>query len=468
MHKYKVLAKTLRQQIHQQRWLDGEKLPSIRVLSTTYGYSINTVIHALRELEAQSIVEASDKRGYFVKRKVHQHHQPMILSHDLALVKVNLPALFYDVMATGAAFDILPKSENMDADNAILVLNRTINRVTRNQSHDFAMYYDEPLGEPLLRRQLSARYRHRGALLNEEQFCITSGCQHALLLALLCLTKPGDNVAVESPAFYGVLQLLEQLNLNIIEVPSCAETGMNVDTLEEALTKWHVVACVVTPCFATPTGSSMPMNKKRQLLKLAKKYSFTIIEDDIYGDMSFSHSLSPLKAIDEDDHVILCGSMSKALSKDLRVGWIVGGKFQSTLIRLKLATSLATSRANQLGLAQFMADGSYRRHLHKLMVKLAHQKQQLINVLIENLQHGIAYTDPSGGNSLWLALPEQVDSYQLYLKAKECGLTLTPGQLFSVSGHYRHYLRLSFNHPLTGKRLRAFKLLCKLITAENS
>ncbi|OKY25410.1 PLP-dependent aminotransferase family protein [Thalassotalea sp. PP2-459] len=468
MHKYKVLAKMLTRQINQHQWLNGEKLPSIRELSSKYGYSINTVVHALRELEAQSIVEASFKRGYFVKNKVSQHQQTMTLSHDLALVKVNLPVLFYDVMATGAAFDILPKSEQISADNAIVALNRIINRVTRNQPNDFAMYYDQPLGEPMLRQQLSLRYRHRGASITEEQFCITSGCQHALFLSLLCTTKPGDNVAVESPAFYGVLQALEQLNLNIIEIPSCSETGLKVDALEEALMKWQVKVCVVTPNFATPTGACMPIKHQLKLLALANEYHFTIIEDDIYGDMSFSHLRSPLKALDENSHVILCGSMSKALSKDLRIGWVVGGQFQSQLVRLKLATSLATSRAQQQGLAIFMSDGGYRRHLQKLMVNLAHQKQQLISAINKHLPSSVLYTNPEGGNSLWVALPETVDSHQLYLKAKAFGITLTPGQLFSVSEHYPHYLRMSFNHSMTSKRLVALKTLGALITEVES
>ncbi|WP_286235687.1 PLP-dependent aminotransferase family protein [Thalassotalea sediminis] len=464
MHKYKQLANSLKREINQQRWLAGEKLPSIRALSCKFGFSINTVVHALRELEAQSIVEASVKRGYFVKSKVNQGANSMSLAHEVALVKVSLPVLFYDIMATGAAFDILPKSERAKPDNALLSLNRAIRRVTRSQAHDLAMYYDAPLGDISLRRQLSLRYRQRGALLNEEQFCITSGCQHALFLALLCITKPGDNVAVESPAFYGVLQSLEQLSLNIIEIPSCAETGMDINALEQALNKWPIKACIVTPSFATPTGARMPLNKQKMLLNLATKFDFTIIEDDIYGDMSFNGTLSPLKALDETGNVILCGSMSKALSKDLRIGWIVGGKYQDRLIRLKLATSLASSKAHQQGLAMFMAEGGYRRHLQQLVSALVRHKQQLIQAITSYLPEYIAYTNPEGGNSLWIALPKEVDSYQLYLNAKKQGITLTPGQLFSVSGHYTHYLRMSFSHPLTGKRLEAFKCLSHLIT----
>lgn len=100
----------------------------------------------------------------------------------------------------------------------------------------------------------------------------------------MAVCKSGDVVAVEAPGFYGVLQLLEQLELRVIEIPASPTTGMDIRALEESLQVWHIKACVVSPSFATPTGAVMPSENRRRLLELAERHDLAIIEDDIYGE----------------------------------------------------------------------------------------------------------------------------------------------------------------------------------------
>jgi len=364
-------------------------------------------------------------------------------------------------MKHSAAFDILPGAGGNESSSHIVELNRHIGRAMRNHPENKAMYYNEPAGDIALRNQISERYRQFALNIDPEQFCITSGCQNALFLALMATCKAGDNVAVESPAFYGVLQLLEQLQLNVIEIPASSETGLDMDAFESALKTWQVKACVVTPAFATPTGATMPADNRTRLMVLANHYDIAVIEDDIYGDLAFETRPAPLKALDDQQRVILCSSFSKALSRDLRIGWICGGRWHEQITQLKLVTQLASNQSLQQGLASFMADGSYRRHLNHYCQTLKRQRDQLVNAIRHYWPASTLFSVPEGGLALWLEMDASLDMQSAYPRALEKGIILTPGSLFSATGQYRNYLRLSFTHPITDKRKTALRQLAK-------
>ena len=462
-YQYQYIADSLEKKIADKLWISGEKLPSIRQLSEQYEISKNTVIHALYQLEAAGLIEARPKTGYFVTT-VFQHKSPNRLT-PLTLVptSVSMPVLFYDIMQRGAAFDILPNSPDIAPSNHLLSLNRYLNKAQRNRPQNKAMHYDSPLGSPALRFQIKEHYRAMGLNLAVDDFCITAGCQNALFLALMVSCQPGDNVAVESPAFYGVLQLLEQLQLKVIEISSSTTEGFNPQELAKALQKWPIRACIVTPAFATPSGARMPIAHQQELIGLANKHDITLIEDDIYGDLCFGERIRPMKALDTQERVILCSSFSKSLSRDLRLGWIVGGRWHAKISRLKLVTQLASNQSTQQGLVGFMAEGHYRRHLHFYRQVLKRQRDQLIMCLRENWPQSIRFSIPQGGLVIWVQVDQHIDTALFYQQALQEGIALTPGALFSASGYYKNYLRLSFAHPTVDSRENALRKLGRLL-----
>lgn len=467
MLKYQDLAEQLIKKIDEKYWISGEKLPSIRQLSVNYKVSKNTVIQALHLLEAKGRTYAIVKVGHFVSQSQKIANTPRKLSTYIEPVKVEIPSLFSDIMAKSAAFDIVPGAQPINTSSHIVKLNRCLGRALRNKAQQRAMYYDAPLGDENLRFQLTERYRHRGLSLESNDFCITSGCQHSLFLALLSSTKPGDNVAVESPTFYGVVQLLEQLKLNIIEIPSSPVTGIDITELSNALEHWNISACIVTPSFATPSGASMTDENKSLLITLANNFDFTVIEDDIYGELAFEQIVSPLKAQDIENRVILCGSFSKSLSRDLRLGWIVGGTHHEDIIRLKLISQLASPKAPQQAMSDFLADGSYRRHLDYFIQRLKHQKAQLIEAINAYWPKNICYSEPKGGIAIWVEFDKNIDTTQLYLQAQKKSIIITPGELFSCTKFYKNFVRLSYNHPTVGARLEAIKTIGNLLKNNN-
>jgi DNA-binding transcriptional MocR family regulator len=469
--RYRQLEDWLLQGIYTQRWRAGERLPSVRLLCRQQGLSKATVQHALHRLEAQGLIEARPRAGYFV---VPPARHPLTAAPIDALTAAPAPLrieaprpvsagdLFLDIMQRGAAFDLLPDPGGDALPPAIVALNRALGRALRRQRGAAHQYYDDPAGDPGLREQLALHLARRGWPAGPEQLCITAGCQHGLFLALLACCQKGDVVAVESPGFYGVLQLLEQLQLQVVEVPSSPVSGMDMDALAAVLQRWNVKACVVSPAFATPTGALLPAAARQQLLALAEQYDLAIIEDDIYADTAFVRAPDPLRALDRSERVILCGSLSKSLSRDLRLGWISGARWHGQILRLKLVTQLASSRSLQQGVAAFLRDGDYATHLRRQAEALRQQCAQL-RTAIQGWPGVNRCSAPQGGLALWVELAPGIDTLRAYPQALAQGLVITPGPLFSVAGQFRHCLRLSFAHPWNPARRAALAQLPQVL-----
>ncbi len=463
-HLYQQLERELKLAIESGRFPPGDRLPSIRQLCAERSLSKATVLRAYERLEARGLIEARPKAGYFVRVRLLPRRQPDASNPDSTPAPVNVSEVMRDIMTQSAAFDILPGTrEQPDTPPGIVELNRSVARALRHQRGLQHQYYDEPAGCAALREQLGRRYQRLGCALSPDQLTVTAGCQQALFLALMSCCRPGDVVAVESPGFYGVLQLLEALGLQALEIPTTPATGLDLAVLERALQRWPVKACVITPAFATPTGATMPPASRRRLLKLAGDHDLVIIEDDIYGDLGFDTRPSPLKALDTRERVILCGSLSKSLSRDLRLGWVAAGPRQAEINRLKLVTTLAGSRFVQQGLADYLAEGAYERHLRRQRALLRQQRDELLALLERDWPQPVRCTVPEGGLTLWVELAPHIDTLRQYPIARQAGIIITPGALFTSQARYRNCLRLSFAHPWQTERRRALQQLGQLL-----
>lgn len=461
-YRYLALEQWLFQGIADGRWHPHSRLPSIRELCARHGVSKATVQHALRRLEARGLVEARPKSGYFVIRLPAPLPPPRTKVELEAPRPVTISHLLLDIMARNGAFDLKPAPETGDAPNGITALNRAIGRALRRQRRSNFQYYDEPAGDAGFREQLALRYNRRGWPVTADELCVTSGCQHALFLALMACCQAGDVVAVETPGFYGVLQLLQQLNLRVIEIPARAETGMDMDALAQALRRWDIRACVVSPAFATPGGALMPDEARARLISMAEAHDLAVIEDDIYAESGFEQVPDPLKARDRNGRVIHCSSFSKVLSRDLRLGWIAGGRWHDRILHLKLVTQLASSRYLQRGVADFMREGALHAHLRRERLRLREQRDELLGD-IRQWPGTVGVSVPQGGLALWLELPDTCDTLAVYQAGLQAGIVITPGPLFSASGDYTNGLRLSFAHPWNNRRRDALQRLPELL-----
>lgn len=462
---YEQLEQQLREQIESGQLAYGSRLPSVREVCAEQGLSKSTVLNAYARLEAAGLIRARAKSGYFVCQESHEPAVTRPSQPDMEPAYISADSLLLDIMQQSAAFDIRPDFTPTQYSEP---LRRCLARAARSQRGEEQHYYDEPAGLPGLRQQLVRRCAEGGSHVDAEEIIVTGGCQHSLLLALMAVTRPGDTVAVESPGFYGVLQLIEALGLKAVEVPSSPATGISPDALEMAIRHWQIKAAVLMPSFATPTGACMPEQHKKKVLGLAREQNVVLIEDDIYGDLAFGLQrprtlYSYAQEMAAADQVILCSSFSKSLSRDLRIGWIVPGRFHAKVTKLKLVTQLACSRTTQTALQMFFEEGSFDRYLRQKRQQLSDQCQQLQQLIRKLFPQALSCSQPKGGLALWLELAESVDTVALYNRARKEGISLTPGRLFTSQQRYNNCLRLSFAQPWNEDRVAALERVAELV-----
>jgi DNA-binding transcriptional MocR family regulator len=247
-----------------------------------------------------------------------------------------------------------------------------------------------------------------------------------------------------SPICFDTLQTLEALGLRALEIPTHPRDGISLDALRFAVQHNEVSACLVISNFNNPLGSCIPDDNKRVLVKLLVEHRIPLIENDIFGELYFGDSRpSVAKAYDREDLVMLCSSFSKTLAPGYRVGWVVPGRFRSTIRWLKYTSSLAAPTLSEHAIAEFMASGSYDPYLRRTRRTYERHVASMSQAVRRAFPDETKLTRPSGGFVLWVELPDGVDSLQLYDQAQRAGIAITPGYLFSATDQYRDFIRLS-------------------------
>jgi DNA-binding transcriptional MocR family regulator len=269
-----------------------------------------------------------------------------------------------------------------------------------------------------------------------------------LLLALKAVASAGDVIAVETPTYHGLLELIDSLGMLAVEVETCPEEGVELPALAEMLEKHPVKACMFSTTLSNPLGVTMPDDKRRRLVELLAARDTVLIEDDVYGDLRFD-GVRPVPAQfhDERARIITCGSFSKTAAPGYRIGWIVAGHFLDEITRLKRAFSCSSGFLQQLTLADFLASGDYARHMKALRPVLQRNSERMSAMIAEYFPAATRVSRPAGGSVLWLELPKTVSAEQLFDDAIDAGISIAPGQIFTPSRRYRNFVRLSFGHP---------------------
>jgi DNA-binding transcriptional MocR family regulator len=463
---YEQLAGRLIDHIQEGVYPVGSRLPSVRALAKSEQVSIATVTSAYSVLEERGWAEPKPKSGYFVKRAaIESLNMPKrsraktspraVTVAELAMAVQRGAAASKGVVFSAAVPDLdFPISE---------VVKRNFTRLSRYQS-SFGNGYDIPEGLLELRKQIARRAVDAGLHISPDALITTMGAQNAISHALRALTTAGDIVAVESPCYFGVLQMIEGFGLKAIEIPTDPVTGMSVDALTLALQRWPIKAILTIPAFSNPLGCIIPMEKKRILIQLAQRYDIPIIEDDIYGDLQFEGRRSKaLKSIDPDGRVLWCSSVSKTMDPHLRVGWIAPGRYYNEVLQQKFVSEISSPSLPQLVTAEIMKKGLYDRHLRHARVSYHLRYMRLLELAREYFPHSMRVSSAKGGLVAWFEMPRSVDATELYYICREEDIHLAPGELFSVSGLYQNCFRLSFSNAWTPDREQALAFIGRML-----
>jgi len=440
----------------------GDRLPSLRRMSRSAGVSIPTVRQAYVELERQRKIESRPQSGFYVRPHAANDivdPAPSSRGKPVGLSCRSLMERVYDgihnprLVPLGIANPCMAKP-------AAKSLHRAMKRVMA-RAEERSLGYSSTLGELPLRRQIAYHYADTiGVRVEPEHITISNGGQEALLLALQAVASPGDIVAVETPTYHGMLELIDSLGMLAVEVETCPQEGVSLKELRRTLQKHDVRVCMFSTTLGNPLGVTMPEDDRRELVRILDEYDTLLIEDDVYGDLRFD-GMRPVPAqfISRSERVITCGSFSKTVAPGYRIGWVVSSRYVDNIARLKRAFSCSSGLLQQLTLADFLASGDYGRHLKVLRPILKQNAERMSALVAEHFPAATRTSRPVGASVLWLELPSSVQAVRLFDDAIAAGISVAPGPIFSPSDRYSNCLRLSYGHPWTERTEDALRWL---------
>ena len=463
---YLQIADRIERQIEQNILKTGDKLISVRALSKEQGISMSTAYNAYAQLENKGLIEARPKSGYYVKFSAHKF--PKISQHQKAPANIEnvsvdemIAIIYENITAEGIlklslaapSIQLIPEAK----------LNKSMMEAIRIGPNS-CINYENTQGNLILRKQIAKHAFNWGGDITEDDVVTTQGCIEALVFCLKAITNFGDTVAIESPTYFGIFNVMKSLGLKVLEIPTDPVSGLNIEYLAEAIEKVDIKACLFVPNFGNPLGSYMPDDRKKQLVKLLAAKEIPLIEDDIYGEMYFGKT-RPLtcKSFDENGLVMLCSSVSKTLAPGYRVGWCIPGRFKSKIINIKLMHAVSSATPTQAAIGHFFETGRYDLHMRHLRKALHTQSLRYIQAINQYFPADTKISQPQGGYVLWIEMNKKINSFELFKKAMKQNISIAPGQIFSTDGRFSNYIRISFGIPYDEVIENSIKILGEIV-----
>jgi DNA-binding transcriptional MocR family regulator len=461
MKRYEALVHDLGQMIRSGELRPGDRVPSVRTLRRTRDVARSTVLRAYEALELDGLIESKPRSGFFVAQPRAAARQAPPTLHS---THVSVSDLIFETLEASRNREVVPFGSAFPGPSLFpwAKLARYLGSCARHMD-PWSTVESLPPGNLELRRQIARRYVRLGMSVGVGEIVVTSGALEALNLSLQAVARPGDLIAIESPAFYGCLQAVERLGLKVVEIPVHPGSGLDLEALAKAIESHPIRAFWSMPTLHNPTGATLPLERKRELVALLARHEIPLIEDDAYAELQFSSPSPPAKAYDEAGLVLHCGSFSKCLAPGYRLGWVSAGRYMREIARRKIESSLATSLPIQLAIAQMMKRGGYDSHLARLRQCLAAQQASALKTLRQHLPADYRFSRPNGGYFLWIECPPRVDALKAHRLALEHGITVAPGPVFSARREFGNFLRLNTGHPWTPASERAVARLASIL-----
>lgn len=289
---YQAVENFVEKAIATRNLKPGQKILSIRKMAEMHKVSTITVMQAYYNLEKRGLLEAKPNEGFFVKKPFLS--LPMIpgsITQPKYSARVESGSLISNILMASRDKFVVPLAVACPDPN--LFQNNSLNKIVRSILREDPFHsssYEFPPGLDELREEIAKRSVLSHDYVTADQVIVTSGAMEAISLALRVLTVPGDVIAIESPTYFGIIQILESLKLSAIEIPHCPEGEMDVEAFKKAASKRKISACIVIPNFSNPTGAIMSDASKKQLVKVAESLKIPLIENDVFGDLAFDNT----------------------------------------------------------------------------------------------------------------------------------------------------------------------------------
>jgi 2-aminoadipate transaminase len=333
------------------------------------------------------------------------------------------------------------------------------------QAPTAALQYGPTEGFILLREWIAQRHSTPSMQIDPANVLVTTGSQQALDLLGKVLIDPGSRVLVETPTYLGALQAFSLSEPQFVSIPSDEHGPVPAAIDAELARDARFMYCL--PNFQNPTGRRIPLERRRELMDVARSAGLLILEDDPYGALSYSGDALPSLLSIDGEHVVHMGSFSKVLAPGLRVGYLIApAPLHRKLVQAKQAADLHTPSFTQRIVHETVKDGFLDRHIPVIRSLYRERCAAMLAALSEHFPVEVSWNRPEGGMFIWVKLPSGMNSITLLEKAIERNVAFVPGAPFFASNPEANTLRLSFVTVPPEKIGRGIEILGHLIADE--
>lgn len=468
---YQQIVEQIRAQITSGEIPEGYQFPSERQLAEALGVNRTTVLNAYKELKADGLMASHVGRGTIAVRACGE--EP---------VKAVYPGEpIWDHLFS----DYLKNSDGFDVNKYLEIANR---KDVISFAAGIASFENPPIqafegiGEELLERQssmlvssvagfssfrrvMSSYMQKRSCFCQPSEIMIVSGAQQGIDLVARAFINPGDIVFIEEPSFFPAIQAFRSLGARLMAIPM-EEDGMNVDVLEQLLTRYRPKLIYTMPAYHNPCGVSMSTSKRIRFLELINKYGVPVLEDDPYSELCYEgQTMTPLKSMDKSGYVIYLSTFSKTVYPGLRLGWIwANKKLIYRLSNIRQLMDLHSSCISQLIVEHFIASGEMEKYLSLIRREYRDGRDIMMDALKTYAPPGLTWNHPDGGYYLWCRLPEGLPADLLATQAAQNGVAVLPGTPFYLPGQKgENYIRLNYTFPPRNRITEGIRVLCEVI-----
>ena len=284
-----------------------------------------------------------------------------------------------------------------------------------------------------LREALTGYLKDREIDAGAGEILIASGSQGVLDAIGKVLITKCDQVAVEAPTYLGALQAFTPYEPEYVRMDT-DDDGLIPGSLETVLAAGKIKFIYLVPTFQNPTGRTIPLERRREIAAIIKKYNALLVEDDPYGALRYrGRDITPIKAL-APENVVYISTLSKVFAPGLRIGFChAPEQIRKWLVIVKQGIDLHTSTFNQALAAEYVAGGFLVRHLPKIIDLYRPKQEAMLSALDAYFPEGFKWSRPEGGMFLWVEGPEGFDMEELYWKAVKRNVAFVPGKYFYTS-----------------------------------
>lgn len=462
---YLVIADYIKDAIEIGTISDNTKLPTNRSLSEMLGIDRSTAARAYAELAKDGYIASHVGRGTYTRMPMKatpsqgfEQTNELIWAEKFSRASQTIYDMFRlehskygwqrGVISFAGGIPTADSYPNQDFEDMLSSI------LEQGRGHEM-FEYSPGEGQPGLRREVKKYLLSQEINVTDEELLIVSGSQQGLDLVSGIMLDPQDLVAMEDPSYLWAICSFKSRQARCVPV-SLDENGLRLDVLDQVLKRQRVKFIYTIPNYQNPTGITMSVERRQNLMQLANHHQVPILEDNFAGELRYEGERLPsLRALPGGDNLVIhLGTFSKALCPALRLGWLVApAKAMSRIVIAKRASNLSTNSISQVLLAEFLGRGLYDKHLTIVRELYKKRRDTMLGALQKELgylagsnkeKNKVTWSKPDGGMFVWVKLPNGCHSRDLLTYAERAGVSYAPGDMCFLTPDNPEYLRLCF------------------------